>query len=205
MSEKIWNSFQSLGDDLITNADESKVRTHFLKKRLMLIKVIAACVLLVFSVSLPLSMLPKTPGSKNLFDSTGNYNSALKYELDFENKSLNINQTPIVTLRYELSNLDDGRLDIKIDLGSSSCITANANLQDGMNENSPPKTGTIDIPIDSLSNNTTGQILISFKFKPNKQDKYSNVLKNGYLELTSFYIPFEIKDNIIIFGEATKK
>ena len=115
MSEKIWNSFQSLGDDLITNADESKVRTHFLKKRLMLIKVIAACVLLVFSVSLPLSMLPKTPGSKNLFDSTGNYNSALKYELDFENKSLNINQTPIVTLRYELSNLDDGRLDIKID------------------------------------------------------------------------------------------
>ena len=220
MSDKIWNGIQDLGDDLIVQAEENAVRLHFAKKRSMLKKVAAACVLVAFSIALPLTIISMlaTKDSKtggNLVDtsreldggnitlpeSTKGWETALKYELDFENKTYNIKQTQNITLKYELKDLIAGNLEINIKTGQLSQDTLQPIILDNAIENN----NTIKIPLEHLVSINSGRIFISFKYKNIVMGAYESELKSDVFELESVYVPFEIQGENIVFGKAVDK
>jgi len=217
MSDKIWNSLQSLGDDLIADAEESKVRQHFIKKRLLLKRIAAACVLLVFAITLPLPMLPKQiPDTENHLtsdtdlnivsksitiddslspESSDQWQNALKYELDFEGRSLNTTKTDTITIDFGLQYFHPGVLVVKVISDGNLVATFEKEVAASIND-------AIKIPLDRLSDKN-GKLSVSFTFEQEKTDGLPET--DASLTLASFEVAFETDGEMITFGKPTIK
>lgn len=228
MNRELWKGIGQIGDDLIADADESRVRNHFIRRKRTLWTrgiSVAACLCLALCLCLPLAIMaiggevageiPNAGSEGEILiteqtpqDASLPWSYALAYKLRLERREYSPSEQPIVCLGYGLSSdaLGGGRL--KIDVGTGDFETVSPTEITVENFTYPTHSGReaneLAIPLLPPKENSFGSIQIGFFFYPNDAEsaEYAEYLSDGALSVGRISLSYVVNEYEIVFSQT---
>ncbi|MDY5940792.1 MAG: hypothetical protein SPJ23_03980, partial [Eubacteriales bacterium] len=230
MNREIWNGIGQIGDDLIADANDSKVRNHFIRrKRNLWLRYgsIAACLCLVLGLCVPLMKMAtqnKKGDTEPDFQDSGiritesepqngapslPWAHVLAYQLRIEKSSYSPSEQPVMELGYGLSGdvLGSGTLKIHISPGDfATTVPTEITVKDfTYPAHAGREANKLPIPLIPPKENAFGTVEIRFLFYPDNTEsaEYAAYLADGALPLGTISLSYVVNEYEIVFSQRS--